>query len=156
MCLCRWTEMIHIHCLAQFPAPVNLNFYEYSWSKPGEMMVCSNKMPPAYATTAVALKCRWADMSQPSPFQLHFPLFSPTSCVWLFLSLTILFYFGLLHSLFLCLEVVSSRYSHGWPLLSVNALLRCSSTGRPSLAIPSKKASCRFQSLFERKCFRVC
>lgn len=156
MCLCRLTEMIHIHCSAQFPAPINLNFYEYSWYKLGEMRVYSNKMPPACATTALALKGRWVDMSSYHLFSFisHCSLPPPVSgcsSAWQSCSTS----GSCIHcssalKLFLPDPPMDDPFCQS--TLCLNALPQWGL----SWLVPLKKALCRFQSLFERKYFIVC
>lgn len=102
-------------------------------------MVSSNRMPPASATTCCGIKMQMGGHG-PSPSRLHLPLLSPTTSAGLPVPrLDNLVYFGLLQSLFLCLEIVPSRSFQGWSL-RISPLLTCSSTGRPSLTIPPEKA----------------
>lgn len=60
--------MIHIHCLAQCLAPINVNYYDYPFYKPCEIMVCSNKMLPACATTCHGIKMQMGPLEPALPF----------------------------------------------------------------------------------------
>ena len=76
-------EMIHIHYSALRLTPVTRHFHKHSCSQVGEIIVCSDKMPPAWATPCRGTKMQTHHQSRPS--QPHLLLFSPTSEVWLVL-----------------------------------------------------------------------
>lgn len=100
--------MIHIHCSALRLMPVTRHFYKHSCSQAGEIIVCSNKMPPAWATPCRGTKMQTRHRSRPS--QPHSSCSLPPPRSGWSSDLPRLFS-GLLHLLFFHLEIISSRSS---------------------------------------------